>query len=535
VTAFPRRLKAAACALLLAGGGLATTAAPASATVTTLCTGYSGCAKLGMSDAGYSKASGTMYWRMYSGHNCTNYAAYRMVQSGLPNSRPWSGGGNATYWGTSMSRITNGTPAVGSVAWWKAGVYPAGSAGHVAYVEKVVSADEIIVSMDSWRGDFSWARITRASRGWPSGFVHFNDKRLTNTALPTVTGTAKVGSKLTAAPGTWSVAGATYAYQWLADGAPVAGATGTTTTLTQALKGKRLSVRVTASAAGYPTTSAVSAAGAVVQPGVLTSSAPPTITGDPRVDETLTAQPGTWDPAPGGLGYQWLADGTPIQGATASTLAVDPSLVGKPLTVQVTATKTGYTAVSKVSAATAPVEPGTLTLTSDPTTSGETRPGAVMQLSAVDAGPETTTRVQWRRGGEKVPGATEASYRLTNADLGKRVRAVVRINRAGYRQLVVRTPWSRLVRTTPTTRVSTQPGTNRMSFRLTVGAPGSTPVNGIVQVRSRGELLRSVRLRDGVATATLRSLPSGTRTYRFRVPVTDVTERDVVARRITIR
>ena len=87
-----------------------------------------------------------MYWRMYSGHNCTNYAAYRMVQERPAQLRPWTGSGNATNWGTSMSRDHQRHPAVGSVAWWKAGVYPAGSAGHVAYVEKVVSANEIIVS-----------------------------------------------------------------------------------------------------------------------------------------------------------------------------------------------------------------------------------------------------------------------------------------------------------------------------------------------------------------------------------------------------
>ena len=153
--------------------------------MTTLCVGYTGCAKLGMSDAGYSKVSKTMYWRMYSGHNCTNYAAYRMVKAGLPNTRPWTGGGNATYWGTSMKPRSPTPPRrVGPVAWWKAGVYPAGSAGHVAYVEKVVSADEIIVSMDSWHGDFSWARVTTATKGWPSGFVHFKDVQIANTAVP---------------------------------------------------------------------------------------------------------------------------------------------------------------------------------------------------------------------------------------------------------------------------------------------------------------------------------------------------------------
>ena len=108
------------------GVGTVVSASPASATVTTLCSGYTACARAGMGNAGYSSAGSTMYWRMYSGHNCTNYAAYRMVRAGLPNVRPWTGGGNATNWGSAMSRLTTATPTVGAVAWWRAGVKPAG-------------------------------------------------------------------------------------------------------------------------------------------------------------------------------------------------------------------------------------------------------------------------------------------------------------------------------------------------------------------------------------------------------------------------
>ena len=523
------------CVVLLAGAGVVTTPAPASATVTTLCVGYTGCARLGMSTSGYSAANSTMYWRMYSGHNCTNYAAYRMVRSGMPNTRPWSGGGNATYWGTSMSRITNGTPAVGSVAWWRAGVYPAGSAGHVAYVEKVISADEIVVSMDSWRGDFSWARITRTSRGWPSGFIHFNDVRLDNTALPQVSGAARVGSRLAATAGSWNAANATYTYQWLADGAPIQGATGATTSLTQAVTGKRISVRVTASADGYPTASAVSAATAAVEPGVISNTAPPTIAGDPQVDSTLTAQPGTWSPAPAGLTYQWLADRTPVVGATSPTLALDPSLVGKAITVRVTARKTGYAAVAKLSAASVTVRRGTQTLAAAPTLSGRAAPGGVVRVGAVGADPAARTHVQWQRGGTPVPGATGATYRITSADLGHSVRAKVRVTRPGYTPLVVRSPWSRRIRTKPMMRVSVEPGTNRLTFRATVRAAGVRSINGVVKVRARGKLIRTVRLRDGVASATLTGLRHGARTYKFRVPVTAATQRTFVARRVTIR
>ena len=534
MTAFPRRLSAAVCTVLLAAGGVATTAAPASATVTTLCVGYTGCARLGMSDSGYSKASSTMYWRMYSGHNCTNYAAYRMVRSGLPNSRPWTGSGNATNWGSAMSRITNGTPSVGAVAWWRAGVYPAGSAGHVAYVEKVVSADEIIVSMDSWRGDFSWARITRASRGWPSGFVHFNDVHLASRTLPTVTGSPKVGSTLTATPGTWSVAGTSYAYQWLADGSPISGATSSTFTATQALKGKRLSVKVTASAPGYPAASAVSAATAAVQPGVITNIAPPTISGDPRVDSALTVQPGTWDPATAAFDYQWRADGAPIPDATGTSLALDPSLVGKAISVEVTATQTGYTAVTSVSAATSPVAPGEMPATTPPSVSGQAVPGGSLQLGSFSVDPAATTSVRWMRGLDRVPGAASSSYRVSTADLGHRMRAIIIVKRAGYRQQVLRTHWTRVVKATPVLRVTTVPGVGRLAFRATVRAAGVAPIDGTLVVRSRGKVLSTVRVSDGAASGTITALPPGSRIFRFRVPATATTDPGAVVRRLRI-
>ena len=205
----------------MSGLGLVAVASPATATSTLLCTGYDGCRDAGYSPAGYKLASSTMWWQMYSGHNCTNYAAYRMVKSGLPNSRPWTGSGNASNWGHAMAGITDAVPAVGAVAWWDAYVRPAGSAGHVAYVERVISADEIIVSQDSWGGDFSWARITRAGGSWPSGFVHFNDVPLVNTAPPAILGEPKVGSRLSASAGTWSQSGTTYCRT---SGAPTASA-----------------------------------------------------------------------------------------------------------------------------------------------------------------------------------------------------------------------------------------------------------------------------------------------------------------------
>ncbi|MXG89301.1 family 78 glycoside hydrolase catalytic domain [Nocardioides flavescens] len=80
------------------------------------------------------------------------------------------------------------------------------------------------------------------------------------TAAPTVSGTPLVGEVLSATTGTWTSGSTTgYAYQWLADGQPLPGATGASLTLPAAAAGTQVSVRVTATAAGRSATSDSSA------------------------------------------------------------------------------------------------------------------------------------------------------------------------------------------------------------------------------------------------------------------------------------
>ena len=522
--------------LLLCGGvALTAGAMPASATVSTLCKGYTACAKAGMSDSGYGAASKTMYWRMYSGHNCTNYVAYRMVRSGLANTRPWSGSGNATNWGIAMSTITNGTPAVGSVAWWKAGVKPAGKSGHVAYVEQVISADEIIVSQDSWGGDFSWARVTRASSGWPSGFVHFNDVPLRNTARPSITGTAKVDSVLTASPGSWSPSDATYTYQWAQNGVAIKGATGATRKLYKGQAGKQITVRVTATRLGYPTTMAISSPTQAVAAAVLAPVDQPSISGDARVGSTLTANSGTWEPAPDSLSYQWLADGRPVVGADTPTLDLEPAMVGKRVSVTVTAAKSGYDPVGATSTATDPVAQGELVLDEPAKVTGAVRPGSTLTLELPQVPDDVTVAVQWLRDGAPVEGATARSYRLSADDLGTRVHAALRLTRPGYDELATRTRSTPVVRAKPRITVRTTPGTRTMTVRALVRAANVSPIDGILEIRRGRTLVGAVPVTDGVATAKLTNLPRGKRVYRFKMSSSRTLTAAVAKRRVLVR
>lgn len=74
----------------------------------------------------------------------------------------------------------------------------------------------------------------------------------------------------------------------------------------------------------------------------ITNVTPPAISGQARVGRTLTASGGTWSVADPQLAYQWNRDGTPIQGATATTYKVAAADAGAIITVTVTASKDGY-------------------------------------------------------------------------------------------------------------------------------------------------------------------------------------------------
>lgn len=75
---------------------------------------------------------------------------------------------------------------------------------------------------------------------------------------PTVSGTAEVGSTLTANAGTWTPADATLSYQWRRSGASIGGATSSTYVLTASDIGSTITVRVTGAKTGFTSTARTS-------------------------------------------------------------------------------------------------------------------------------------------------------------------------------------------------------------------------------------------------------------------------------------
>jgi hypothetical protein len=192
-----------------------------------------------------------------------------------------------------------------------------------------------------------------------------------NTSPPTISGTPQAGQTLTAANGTWNNSPTSFAYQWLRCNPggrscdSVANGTQRTYTLVGADAGRTMRVRVTATNADG-SASADSNQTTAVAPA--TSSAgpkntdPPTITGTPRVGQTLTANEGNWSGSPDGYAYQWqrcdtdVASCSNVAGATAKTYAVRLVDLGYRLRVAVTArnAKGSASANSAISAIVAP-------------------------------------------------------------------------------------------------------------------------------------------------------------------------------------
>ena len=150
-------------------------------------------------------------------------------------------------------------------------------------------------------------------------------------------------------------------YQWLADDAEIAGATGYTYTLADTDAGKTIKVRVsfTDDADNEETLTSAGTAAVTAKPNSPAAGAP-TITGTAQVGETLVADTSGIADEDGlenvSFSYEWLADDAEIAGATASTYTLADADEGKAIQVRVSFTDDADNDETLTSAATAVVK-----------------------------------------------------------------------------------------------------------------------------------------------------------------------------------
>ena len=167
-----------------------------------------------------------------------------------------------------------------------------------------------------------------------------------NSAAPSISGTASVGATLTVSNGTWTGSPTSFSYQWQrcsssTSCSDIAGANNHTYTVATADNGNALRAQVTAS---YADGQATAAAAQTAVVGVPANTIKPAILGDAEVGQQLTATHGRWTNSPTSYAFHWLrcdADGTGcarILGETGQTYSVRTVDAGNALRVAVTAT-----------------------------------------------------------------------------------------------------------------------------------------------------------------------------------------------------
>lgn len=404
------------------------------------------------------------------------------------------------------------TPSAFAYQWAADGVDIAGAIGSTFVPTPAQLGKAIVVKVKATSGD---ATPTAASA--PTAQV--TSGPLTNTTLPTVSGAAKVDNVLTATPGTWSVAGATFAYQWLADASPVAGATGVSFTPTSAQVGKQLAVKVSATLTGYTSGVAQSVPNQAVAPGdAPVSSVAPSISGVLNVGKTLTANPGTWTPTPTSYAYQWKAAGTDIAGATAPTFTLTSAELGKVITVTVHAKKVGFQDGVATSPATTPVSTEPITVTRGPKLGGRARVGQVLRAVPGTVAPSNVkVTYQWLRSGKVIPGATRSTHRVTTSDLGSRVSVRVTYSRSGSPSVLRTSPSTGKVTSTPQFTVLRAAERTSVNLEVDVKAPGVSAMSGLITVFENGKKLARRALSGGRVFMILDGLTRGPHTLTIRL------------------
>jgi hypothetical protein len=256
-----------------------------------------------------------------------------------------------------------------------------------------------------------------------------------NTTPPSIAGTARRTSVLTATTGVWTGSAST-AFRWQrlvsATWTDIPGQTGAAYTLAVADVGTSVRVLETATNSDGPASMPSNAIGPVVAATPLVQTSP-AVTGTVQRTRTLTASNGAWSDSPGSYGYQWQRDTgdgfADIAPATSQTYVPVAGDLGANLRVVVTngdgdSIPAPSTAVGPVDDLHPPANTGLPTVT-----------GVAMNGHTLSAdhgswnGTPTVYAYQWQRdtggGFADIAPATQDSYVLSGADVGAVVRVQV--------------------------------------------------------------------------------------------------------------
>ena len=258
-----------------------------------------------------------------------------------------------------------------------------------------------------------------------SAVANVNDNA---TGSVTISGTANEDQTLTAANTLADEDGlGTISYQWQRGGANISGATNATYILTQSDVGSVITVVASYTDGQGASESVTSSATSAVANVNDNPTGSVTISGTATEDQTLTAANTLADEdGLGSISYQWQRGGANISGATSSTYTLTQSDVGSAITVVASYIDGQGSSESESSLATSAVANVNDNATGSVTISGTATEDQTLTAANTLADEDGlgTISYQWQRGGANISGATNATYILTQSDVGSVITVV---------------------------------------------------------------------------------------------------------------
>lgn len=332
--------------------------------------------------------------------------------------------------------------------------------------------------------------------------------------LPVLSGSGVVGSSLSVSSPLWNLPGVSTTFQWLREGAPIPGATGSTYLPSLGDAGHQLSVLATGTLGGRAPLGVLTNSIAIALPGnevtTPTATAPPKVTGEPKVGKVVSATAPTWSIQGVANTYQWQRAGDAIAGATAATYTVTPDDVAKAISVKVTGTRTGFNPGVATSAPVTGLLGDPLTASTPPSISGAGQIGSLLSVNPGGWGAATPTfTYQWLRNAAAIPGATGSTYVAQSADAAGIVTVAVSAARPGYGRGAATTLGIQIAKQASATTAALlkkqiEQGTKGL-LRIVLRAGNATP-SGSIRVFDGSKLIR---------TYQIRSTDNGTRIVRL--------------------
>lgn len=246
--------------------------------------------------------------------------------------------------------------------------------------------------------------------------------------VPTISGNPTQGQLLITDTSSISDADGlgSFSYRWKRNGNNISGATSSQYTLKQADVNNFISVTVRYTDGGNTKESITSAQTAAVANVNDPPVGVPVISGITEEDAVLTANTSGISDADGigSFNYQWKRGNTNINGAVANTYTLTQADVGSRIAIVVSYVDGFNQSESTTSALTAVISNVNDPPVGQPTISGLSTQNQILTVSAAgisDADGLGTFSFQWLRNGAVINAATETTYLLVQADVGKQV------------------------------------------------------------------------------------------------------------------